>query len=160
MSTKFVVVKEEPKDISKDSMVIKTPDFLEEIKANKQREPRGGYTSPTHLRYIAGSIGARYDQELGAYTIKPHLFEGRKYNSDEDLSKIVVEMLRAQYPKVFQSYIDYKIKSRSAATKLIYFVGDHKETKPFLANGLSLVDESDLDAASSKTAKNNKKSAD
>ena len=160
MSTKFVVVKEEPKDLSKDSLVIKSPDFIEEIKANKQREPRGGHTSPTHLRYIVGSIGARYDQELGAYTIKPHLFEGRKYNSDEDLSKIVVEMLRAQYPKVFQSYLDYKIKSRPVSTKLIYFVGDHKETKPFFTNGLSLVDESDLDAAASKATKNNKKSAD
>lgn len=159
MSTRFVVVKEEPKELSKDSMVIKEPDFLDEIKENKQREPRGGHTSPTHLRYIAGSIGARYDQDLSAYTIKPHLFEGRKYDSDADLSKIVVEMLRAQYPKIFQSYIEYKIKSRPAGTKLIYFVGDHKETKPFLNNGFSLVDESDLDGTS-KAAKKQKNSAD
>lgn len=156
MSIKFVVLKEEPKDLVKDSLVIKEPDFLDEIKENKQREPRGGHTSPTHLRYIVGSIGARYDQELSAYTIKPHLFEGRKYSSDEELSKIIVEMLRTQYPKIFQSYVDYKIKSRPAGIKLIYFIGDHKDTKPFLTNGLSLIDESDLDAPPKTSKKTNK----
>lgn len=155
MSTKFIVVKEAPKDLPKDGLVIKEPDFLEEIKENKQREPRGNHTSPTHLRYIAGSIGAKYDQELSAYTIKPHLFEGRKYESDEDLSKIIVEMLRSQYPKIFESYIDYKIKSRPAGTRVIYFVGDHKETRPFFNNGLSLADESDIESSAKSSKKKN-----
>ena len=159
MSTKFVVVKEEPKDLPKGAYVIKTPDFMEEILANKSREPRGNFTSPTHLRYIVGSIGAKYDQELSAYTIRPHLYEGRKYESDQELSAIVVEMLKSQYPKIFDSYIDYKIKSRPSNTSIIYFVGDFKETKSFLANGLDLLDERDVDAPAKTSKKANKTQA-
>lgn len=145
MSTRFTVVKEEPTDLPKDTYVIKSPDFLEEITSNKSREPRGNHTSPTHLRYIVGSIGAKYDPELSAYTVKPHLFEGRKYDSDKELSSVIVEMLQSQYPKVFESYLDYKIKQRPAGTKLIYFVGDYKNTKSFITNGISVIDEKEVD---------------
>jgi len=145
MSTRFLIVKEEPKDLPKDAYVIKSPDFLEQIQENKGREPKGGHTAPTHLRYIVGSIGAKYDQDLSAYTVKPHLYEGRKYDSDEELSKIVLEMLNAQYPKIFDSYLDYKIKNRPANAKLIYFIGDYKHTKAFIANGISVIDERELD---------------
>lgn len=136
MSTKYLVVKEVPKDLPKGSYVIKTPDFLDEIKANKGREPRGNITASTHLRYIVGTIGERYDQDLSAYTVKPHLFEGRKYETDEELSKIVVEMLKTQYPAVFEKELDYRIKHRPANTNLIYYVGDFLDTKPFFVNGI------------------------
>lgn len=145
MSTKFVVVKEEPKNLPKATVVIKTPDFLEEIQANRKREPRGNITASTHLRYIVGSIGEKYDQELGAYTIKPHLYEGRRYENDQELSKIVVEMLRAQYPKIFDRYLDAKIKARPSNTQLIYYVGDFAGTTSFFTNGVDVVDEKDVD---------------
>lgn len=153
MSTKFIVVKEEPKELPKGAMVIKSPDFLEEVLENKSREPRGGYTAPTHLRYIVGRIGEKYDQELSAYTIKPHLFEGRKYDSDKQLAEIVVEMLKAQYPKIFDSYLDYKIRHRPTTVNLIYFVGDYKNTSAFYKNGIDLAVEDKEEKKSARKAK-------
>lgn len=145
MSTKFVCVKLAPKSLPKDCIVIYPPDFLEEIRANKGREPRGGITAGTHLRYIVGSIGDKYDPELSAYTVRPHLYEGRKYENDSQLSGIVIEMLKSQYPKVFERYLDYQIKKRPTNTKLIYYVGDFLATAPFTANGIDMLDEKDVD---------------
>ena len=145
MSTRFTVVKEEPKDLAKDTYIIKAPDFLEEIKSNKGREPRGGQTASTHLRYIVGTIGAKYDPALGAYSVKPHLYEGRKYDSDAELSTVIVEMLQSQYPKIFESYLDHKIKQRPPNTKLIYFVGGYDHLSPFIANGIGVIDERDVE---------------
>lgn len=149
MSTKYLVVKEAPKDLPKGSYVIKTPDFLKEIQENKGREPRGNITASTHLRYIVGTIGERYDQNLSAYTIKPHLFEGRKYENEQELSKIVVEMLKAQYPAIFEKELDYQIKHRPANTNMIYYVGDFLDTKPFFVNG---IDAAEPDTKSKKPA--------
>lgn len=145
MSTKFVAVKEAPAELPKGTYVIEYPNFLEEIAANKGREPRGIITAATHLRYIVGTIGERYDPELSAYTVKPHLFEGRIYNNDQELSKIVVEMLQQQYPKVFEKYLDYKIRNRPTNTKLIYYVGDFISSTPFFTNGVDSIEEKDVD---------------
>lgn len=145
MSTKFVTVQEVPEELPKGAIVIQAPNFLEEIKSNKAREPRGNITAGTHLRYIVGSIGEKYDQELSAYTVRPHLFEGRRYETDEDLAQIVVEMLRSQYPKVFDRYLDHQIRNRPANTKLIYYVGNFADTAPFFTNGIDKLAEKDVD---------------
>lgn len=145
MSTKFVVVKERPVELPKGTYVIEFPDFMDEIAANRGRQPRGNQTASTHLRYIVGSIGEKYDPELTAYTVRPHLFEGRIFDNDKDLSNIVVEMLKSQYPKVFEKYLDYKIRTRPTNTKLIYYVGDFGGTTAFFINGLDRVEEKDVD---------------
>ncbi len=145
MSTRFVVVKEEPKDLPKGTTVIRSPDFMEEIVANKSREPRGGHTAATHLRYIVGSIGQNYDPELSAYTVRPHLFEGRKYDNDQELSKIVLEMLKSQYPQVFDRYLECKIRARPPNVKLIYYVGNFGNSTAFFTNGIDVIDEKDVD---------------
>jgi len=145
MTTRFIIVKEEPKELPKGSIVIKMPDFMAELEANRQREGRSGHTAPTHLRYVIGSIGQKYDPELSAYTIRPHLYEGRKYNNYQELSAIIVEMLRTQYPAIFDKYIDFQVRNRPTNTNLIYFVGDHLDTGSFTRNGIERLDEKDLD---------------
>jgi hypothetical protein len=145
MSTKFVAVKKEPAELLNGTFVIKFPDFLEQIQQNKAREPRGNLTAATHLRYVVGSIGEKFDPELSAYTVRPHLYEGRAYSSDKELSKIVVEMLQEQYPKIFEKFLDMQIKNRPANTKLIYYVGDFVGSGPFFANGIDAIAEKDVD---------------
>lgn len=145
MNTKFVIVKEVPKELPKHTCVIESPDFLEQVVENKGREPRGGVTAGTHLRYIVGSIGEKYDPELGAYTVRPNLYEGRAYANDKELAGIVVEMLKSQYPKVFNSYLDNKIKTRPSDTKVIFFVGNFADTTAFSLNGIDSLDEKDVD---------------
>lgn len=143
--SKFVNVDKAPETLRKDEYVIESPTFLDEIKANAQKAPRGGTTGPNHLRYIVGSIGQRYDQNLSAWTIKPHLFEGRKFSSDEELSAIILEMLRSQYPKIFDSYLNYKIQQRPNGTKLIYYVGNFTDTTAFFQNGIDRIEEKDIE---------------
>jgi hypothetical protein len=143
---KFVVVKNKPKELKKGEHVIETASFLEEIKANAKNAGRGNLTGVNHLRSIVGSIGAKYDEELTAYSVRPYPYEGRHYSSEEDLSKIVVSLLREQYPKIFDKYLDKKIKDRPFGTKLIYYVGDFLETAAFNANGIDMLEEREVDA--------------
>lgn len=143
---KFVVVKNKPKDLKKGEHVIERADFLPEIRQNSKNAARGGLTGVNHLRSIVGTIGKEYDPELTAYSIKPYLYEGRAYSSEEELSGIVVAMLREQYPKIFDRYLDKKIKERPFGTKLIYYVGDFLETGAFNLNGIDRIEERDIDA--------------
>jgi hypothetical protein len=55
-------------------------------------------------------------------------------------------MLREQYPKIFDKYLDKKIKERPFGTKLIYYVGDFLETAAFNLNGIDRLEERDIDA--------------
>lgn len=153
MSTKYAVVDKAPVELKEGEIVLKPADFMEQILENKQKARRGNLTASNHLRYIAGSIGYKYDPKLEQVTIKPHLFIGRKFMDDKELSGIIVEMMKLQYPTIFQSVLDYEIKNRPAGTKLIYFEGTIGTTDiPFQLNGIDKITEDEL-AAHNGTAK-------
>ena len=59
---------------------------------------------------------------------------------------ILVNLLRNEYPAVFDRYLDSKIKNRPMNTKLIYFVGDFNSTGPFYKNGLDVLEAKDLES--------------
>ena len=159
--TKFVVTKNVPENLSKDCYVIRYPDFMEEILANKRREPRGNITANAHLRFITGTIAEKYDptNHLGAAIIRPHLFEGRTYSNDEELSKIIVEMLESQYHSIFEKYLAYKVKHRPMNVKVIYWTGPYQMTTPFFQHGLDKLDENEVEnyLNGDKTPKKNAK---
>jgi hypothetical protein len=153
---KFAIVNETPKSLKKGEIVISKPDFLEQIAANKAKAAKTGLTGNTQLRYITDAIAMKYDpQNMSAWSVKPHLFEGRSYSSDEDLSKIVVEMLEICYPKVFARYVDYQLKNLPANTEMIYFVDFKVEgaAVPLFENGL--VNVTDQPKSSKKQEKTN-----
>jgi hypothetical protein len=134
---KYVVVDKAPEVLKDGEFVIRPPDFMEEILENKTKAGRSGLTVPNHLRYVAGSIGLKYDQKLEQHVIRPHLFIGRRYKNDKELSDIIVEMMKLQYPSIFGSYVDYQIKHRPKNTKVIYFEGSIGTTDiPFQLNGI------------------------
>ena len=143
--TKFVVCKEPPASLREGEMVIKEPKFLDEIKLNKRREPRGNLTGASHLRFIVDSIGAKYDESLGAYSVRVHNYEGIPYSNDEDLAEVVAKLLKEQYPAIYTKYLDSCIKSRPRDTKVIYYVGNFTDTSPFFSNGISLLEDKDID---------------
>lgn len=143
--TKFVIVKEAPKDLKKGELVIEKPNFMEEISLNRAKAPRNGLTGVYHIRAIAGSIAQNYDpSEMTEYSVKAQSYEGRPFSSDEELNDIIVEMIAASRPQIFTKYLDKKIKNRPAKTDLLYVV---KADIPFLyetlyQNGISeLVEE-------------------
>lgn len=143
--SKFVVVKEAPKELPKDTHVIRMPTFIEEIRANANKTALNGLTGVNHLRSIAGSIGDKYDQNLTSWSVRPNLYEGRAYANDEELSAIVLDMLNTQYPSIIDSYLMYQVKHRPVGTKLIYFVGPFQKTMAFTMNGLDHIEEKEVD---------------
>jgi len=137
---KFVTVKDAPTEISKDEYVIDKPTFLPEIEKQSAKAPNNKLISRNHLRAIVDAVGQVYEPGgLTGWVIKTHQYEGRPYADYQDLNKIVLEALSMSYPKIFDKYLDSKIKARPAGTKLIHFVdsGFYQNPEPiFHANGL------------------------
>lgn len=143
--SKFVVVKQAPKELKKGEYVIDTPSFLPQIQLHKAKKPRNGLTGSHYLRMITDSIAQAYDPEnMTAYSIKAHKYEGRKFSTDEEMDAIMVDALKQDCPSVFAKYLDVKIRTRPSGTNLVYYVdsGIDGSNEIFYKNGLSeLVEE-------------------
>ncbi len=140
--SKFIRVSEAPATLQKGEYVIEMPTFLEEVNDPRIRKPANRKTAIHMLRAISELIGSKYDPTFNTYhTIRMAYYVDRPFATSEDLSKIVVEMFEKEYPQIFYSYIDYKIKNRPPSTKLVYFVGTHEYSKVFLSNGLDFINE-------------------
>jgi len=137
--TQFVIVDEVPENIKQDEYVIEMPNFMAEIEQESDKAPRNKLTAVSHLRSLAGVIGHNYDENFSPWShIKANKFVGRKFETNEDLSKIVLEMFESQYPNIFPAYISVKIKKRPKGTSLIYFVGPEKFSQLFFNEGVDL----------------------
>lgn len=137
---KFIVVKEAPAELKKGEYLIDKPNFLAEIAQHRTKAPKNKLTGAFHLRMIADSIAQNYDPEqMTAYSVRVHNFEGRPFDNDETLNQIIVEMVSADYPAVFPKYLDKKIKERPRDTDIIYCVdaGIKGMYEIFYQNGLS-----------------------
>ena len=138
--SKFVIVKEAPKDLKDGEYLIDKPSFLTEIALHKAKAPKNGLTALHHLRALTEAIAHAYDPEnMSGFSIKAFKYEGRPFSSDEDLNSIMVEALKQDYPAVFQKYLDVKIKARPSKTSLVYYVdsGIRGSYEIFYKNGLS-----------------------
>lgn len=141
MSTKYVILKESDSttDLPEGSYLIGKPTFLDEIKSQSVKAPKNKLAGPFHLRAIADAIAFKYDPErMTGYSVKVHQYEGRPYKNDEELSAIVVEMLQACYPPVFDKYVEYHVKNRPANAQVVYYVDTGVATaiETFHKNGL------------------------
>jgi hypothetical protein len=137
--SKFVVVKEAPKDLKKGEYLIDKPSFIEQINLHKMKRPRNGLTGSHYIRMVMDSIAQAYDPEgMTAYSIKAHLYEGRPIASDEAFNDILVEALRNDCPSVFPKYLETKVRARPTGTeKVIYVDSDIKgQYEIFYKNGL------------------------
>lgn len=143
---KFVIVNEAPATLEKGEIVITQPTFLAEIEANTRKAPVKKLTGINHLREILNSIAEKYDHELNSMRIKLVNYEGIAYHSNEDLSEIVLRILRAEHPQVFDKYLAAQIAARPMNTKLVYYVGALSTATPFYSAGLDLIDKKDIDA--------------
>jgi hypothetical protein len=152
--SKFVVVKEAPKDLKKGEYVIDKPSFLPQIDLHKTKKPRNGLTGLHYIRMVTDSIAQAYDPEnMTAYSIKSHNYEGRAFSSDEEFNSILVEAFKQDYPAVFPKYLEVKVRNRPAGTTLVYYVdsGIKGALEIFYKNGLSeLVEEQEPKKKSDK----------
>lgn len=138
--SKFKVVKEAPSTLNKGEYLIDKPSFLEQIALHKAKKPRNGLTGSHYIRMVTDSIAQAYDPEnMTAYSVKAHLYEGRPFSTDEEFNSIIVEALWNDCPSVFSKYLDVKIRNRPAKTeRVIYVDSDIKgQYEIFYKNGLS-----------------------
>lgn len=121
--SKFVVVKEAPTDLKKGEYVIDKPSFLEQIALHRAKKPRNGLTGSHYIRIVVDSIAQAYDPEnMTAYSVKAHNYEGLKFNSDEEFNDIIVRALAIDCPSVFPKYLEARVRNRPAGTTLVYYV--------------------------------------
>ena len=144
---KFVVVNEDylnGTEQEKGTVVIKQPDFLEQIEANARKAPKNNQTAVNHLREVLSSIAEKYDQEMNVYKINLTNYIGLPFKTNQDLSAIFTRILKDQYPAIFGKYLEATIKARPMNTKLIYYVGNLNSATPFYQAGLDLLDQKDV----------------
>lgn len=142
---KFVVVKEAPATLEKGEYVVNTPNFLEQIEANSRKAPKHMQTATHHLRELLNSVAEKYDHEMNPLSVKLVNYVGLPFKDNNDLSAILVRILRNEYPAIFDKVIAYDLKNRPMNTKLVYFVGNFTSTAAFYSAGLDLVDQKDVE---------------
>lgn len=141
--SKFKVVSKAPEQLKKGEYLIDTPSFLPQIALHAAKKPRNGLTGSHYIRMVVDSVAQAYDPEnMTAYSVKAHNYEGRKFSTDEEMNAIVLEMLRNDYPAVFAKYLDTKIRTRPSGTTLVIYVDSDiaNQYELFYKNGLSEVD--------------------
>lgn len=138
--SKFVVVKEAPKTVNKGEYLIDKPSFVREIALHQAKKPRNGLTGSHYIRMVTDSIAQAYDPEnMTAYSVKAHMYEGRPFASDEEMNQIMVEALTRDYPAIFAKYLETKLRQRPAGTSLVIYVdsGISGQFEIFYKNGFS-----------------------
>lgn len=143
---KFAVVKEIPKILEKGEYVITQPDFMEQIELNNRKAPKHKQTATHHLREILNSIAEKYDHDMNPLNVKLVNYIGLPFKDNNDVSAIIVRLLKEEYPVVFNKVIAYQLKNRPMNTKLVYYVGDFSSTTAFYEAGLDLIDQKDIEA--------------
>lgn len=143
--SKFVVVSTAPESLRKGEVVIKSPDFLEQIRANAHKAAKKNLTGLNHLRDILNAIQQKYETDLNIFKVPLSQFEGLAFTTENDLSNIVIRMLKMHRPEIFEKVLEYNIKNRPHGTKVVYYVGDLHDTTPFFRHGIDMIEEKDVD---------------
>lgn len=152
---KFVRVSKAPKELEKYCYVIEAPNFKEEIRRSALKKPKNGLMAPNYLREIFAAIGDAYGDETynALTTINVSGYKGVPINNEEDIERIVMDVVYKQAPRFIESFIDKKIKKRPNGTKLIYFLGNFNQTESFTRNGIDEIKEKEIDVYLGKKKK-------
>lgn len=143
--SKFVIVKKAPESLGKGLMVMTEPDFMEQIEANAFRASKKGQTAVHHMRDILNAIQQKYETDLNIFKVPLSQYEGIPFSNSQELSKIVVGMLKRERPAIFEKVLEYNIRNRPYGTKLIYYVGDLQDTGPFFRNGIGMLEDKEVE---------------
>lgn len=143
--SKFVSVKKAPITLRKGEIVLDSPDFLEQIAACAHKAAKKNLTGINHMRDILNAIQQKYETDLSIFKVPLSQYEGLPFTNNEDMSKIIIRMLKRERPAIFEKVLEYNIKNRPHGSKVIYYVGDYGDTGPFFRNGIDLIEEKDVD---------------
>ncbi len=148
--TKFVHITDMgkvPEKLEKGEIIIRSPSFIDEVRAMMPMKPSVNQTTAHFLRMIAVEIGKRYDPNFNAYRhIVVSDYTGIPFETVEQLAVVVRRMMLATYPNIVEKYLEKKIKERPLNTKLIWFFGSWNETRAFTREAIEHIELSEVDA--------------
>jgi len=153
--SKFVLVKKAPEVLEKHEYVVNEPSFMEEIKATARKRPKNKMLTVNYLRELIALIGGKYiGEEFSALTdINVSRYVGSPCDSEESVNAVLNKIFKTQYPKMFDKYIEFKLKSRPRGTTIIYFTGPGDQVGKFLEMGFQQLSTKELEEMKSDKPK-------
>ena len=143
---KYALSKKIPEKLSAVEAVVTYPDFQEEIAKTKAKAGKTKLTTANYLRAIFVEIGFRYDELFNAYTsVKVDSEVGIAYSSSEDISKILVKILKRDCPALIEKILADEVKKIPRDVKVVYFIADDLTgSKAFTDNGIEMIQRKDI----------------
>lgn len=140
--SKFVIVKEAPKDLKKGEYLIDAVSFVAQIAQHKVKKPRSNLTERMYLDAIMNSIAETYDAgntDPHSGRVKYHNYTGILAPEDNDVNEVLLRAIRSDCSHLLGKYLDNKIVNRPTGTQLVIYVdSDIKGAyEIFQKNGLS-----------------------
>lgn len=134
----FKRVDKAPEKLKENECVIVKPDFQEMIEATRKRRGVSGLTKASSLRDIFMAITDKYAPEVNPYHLKLSKFEGRAYETDDDLRKIIFKIINDFDLNLLEKAVEYEAKNRPSQTDTIYYVSpDLAGTAAFIKLGIN-----------------------
>ena len=141
---KFVIVDNAPAELKPGEHVINPPDFIQEIRDSKLRLAKNGQKKLTQVNMLRNAlvlIGMRHMEPglFNAFHIPLGKYEGLPYETENDLSVILTNIIKKHTPELIDSAIEKSIQARPKNAELVYFVGSEEKANLFIAHGLDAV---------------------
>ena len=134
----YILVDKAPEKLKDNEMVLFKPTFIEQIAKSKLRRGVTKLTTANALRDALMLITDIYDNTVNPYKINLSAYEGLAYETDADLSTIILKILDDQGVDLVTKAIDVQLKSRDLKVDTVYFVSDNLNgSTAFLANGFT-----------------------
>lgn len=135
----YILVDSAPEKLKDNEMVVYKPTFVEQISQSKLRRGVKKLTTANALRDALMLITDVYDNTVNPYRISLNEYEGLAYETDEDLSKIILKILNDNSIDLVTKAVDYHLKKRDLKVDTIYYVSDDLEgSAAFMMNGFNL----------------------
>ena len=135
----YIRVDKAPETLKDNECVIAQPDFQEELDATRKRRGVSKLTTASNLRDIFMAITDKYDNTVNPYHLKLSKYEGREYNSDEELRQIIFKIMSDFDLSLLEKAVDFHIKNRPDNTDTIYYVSkDLLGSAAFIKNGINM----------------------
>lgn len=135
----YQLVDKAPKELKKNELVLFKPDFIEQIAKSKLRRGTKKLTTANALRDALMLITDIYDNTVNPYRINLSAYEGIAYETDQDLSVIIMKILDDQGVDLVTKALDKQLRERNSDITSIFYVSDDLTgAATFIANGFTL----------------------
>jgi len=134
------------RELKKGEMVIDFPTFTEELQVEVAKLAPGKKRTAINLLSVSlAAIIKKYEPTFDYSRIPHGNYIGREFDTVEEFSSIICEILRQYCPNIFRSAMDKKIKNRPIGINVIYYNGPFSYTDVFDRNGLQSISEDQID---------------